>query len=77
MITRDMAYINKMNISGEHYADEINRKFWEQDAHYVDLKERKVAGFEDEKIKLMDDFIQKNKSNFNEDDLKFLSKIRK
>ena len=34
-------------------------------------------GFEDEKIKLMDDFIQKNKSNFNEDDLKFLSKIRK
>ena len=46
-------------------------------ALYVDLKERKVAGFEDEKIKLMDDFIQKNKSNFNEDDLKFLSKIRK
>ena len=46
-------------------------------ALYVDLKERKVAGFEDEKIKIMDDFIQKNKSNFNEDDLKFLSKIRK
>ena len=32
-------------------------------ALYVDLKERKVAGFEDEKIKLMDDFIKKNKLN--------------
>ena len=44
MITKDMAYINKaynkMNISGEHYADKINIKFSEQDANYVDLKQR-------------------------------------
>jgi acyl-CoA thioester hydrolase len=46
-------------------------------AVYVDLKKRKVTGFEDEKIELMDDFIKKNKLNFNEKDLKFSSKLRK
>ena len=46
-------------------------------AVYVDLKKRKVTVFEDEKIELMDDFIKKNKSNFNENDLKFSSKLRK
>ena len=45
-------------------------------ALYVDLKERKVAGFEEEKIKLMDNFIKENDSKFNKEDLKFLSKIR-
>ena len=46
-------------------------------AVYVDLKKRKVTGFEDEKTELMDDFIKKNKLNFNEKDLKFSSKLRK
>ena len=46
-------------------------------AVYVDLKKRKVTGFEDEKIELMDDFIKKDKLNFNEKDLKFSSKLRK
>jgi acyl-CoA thioester hydrolase len=46
-------------------------------ALYVDLNERKVAEFEDEKIKIMDDFINKNGSTFNNDNLKFSSKLKK
>ena len=46
-------------------------------ALYVDLKERKVAEFEDEKIKIMDEFISKNKSEFNYENLKFSSKLKK
>ena len=45
-------------------------------ALYVDLNKRKVAGFENEKIELMDNFINENKSKFNFNDLKFSSKIR-
>ena len=45
-------------------------------ALYVDLNKRKVAGFESEKIELMDNFINENKSKFNFNDLKFSSKIR-
>ena len=44
---------------------------------YVDLGQRKVAEFEEEKIKLMDNFIYENKSGFKSDDLKFLSKLKK
>ena len=46
-------------------------------ALYVDLNERKVAEFENEKIKLMDEFINKNKSKFNNENLKFSSKLKK
>ena len=46
-------------------------------ALYVDLNERKVAEFEDEKIKLMDAFINDNKSKFNNENLKFSSKLKK
>ena len=46
-------------------------------ALYVDLGQRKVAEFEDEKIKIMDDYIEKNKSDFNNKDLKFSSKLKK
>ena len=46
-------------------------------ALYVDLNERKVAEFENEKIKIMDDFIDKNKSKFNYENLKFSSKLKK
>ncbi len=46
-------------------------------ALYVDLNERKVAEFEDEKIKLMDEFIDNNKSKFNNENLKFSSKLKK
>ena len=46
-------------------------------ALYVDLKSRKVKEFEEEKVKIMDDFIIKNKSRFNADDLKFTPKLKK
>ena len=44
---------------------------------YVDLGQRKVAEFEDEKIKIMNDYIEKNKGDFNNKDLKFSSKLKK
>ena len=46
-------------------------------ALYVDLNERKVAEFEEEKIKIMDEFINKNKSKFDYENLKFSSKLKK
>ncbi len=46
-------------------------------ALYVDLNIRKVAEFEHEKLKIMDDFILNNKKNFNKEELKFLNKIKK
>ena len=44
---------------------------------YIDLNKRKVAEFEGEKIKIMNDFILKNKINFNNKDLKFCTKLKK
>ena len=46
-------------------------------ALYVDLNERKVTEFEEEKIKIMDDFINKNKSQFKDENLKFSAKLKK
>ena len=46
-------------------------------ALYVDLKERKVIEFESDKIKIMDDFIDKNQSQLKNENLKFSSKIKK
>ena len=44
---------------------------------YVDLKKRKVSEFEEEKINLMQSFINVNGKKFNKDHLKFLSKLKK
>jgi acyl-CoA thioester hydrolase len=44
---------------------------------YVNLETRKVTEFENEKLKIMDHFIEQNKDNFNNEDLKFSSKIKK
>ena len=44
---------------------------------YVDLKKRKVSEFEEEKINLMQSFINANGKKFNKDHLKFLSKLKK
>ncbi len=44
---------------------------------YVDLEKRKVAEFEDEKTKIMDEFILKNSSKFNNDNLVFSAKLKK
>ena len=45
-------------------------------ALYVDLNERRVAEFEEEKVKIMDNFINKNKHKFEDKNLKFSSKIK-
>ena len=44
---------------------------------YIDLNIRKVSEFENEKIKIMDEFISKNNSAFKNDNLKFSSKLKK
>ena len=44
---------------------------------YVDLRERKVSEFENEKLNLMKKFINENENNFNKENLKFLSKLKK
>ena len=44
---------------------------------YIDLNKRKVAEFEDEKVKLMDDFINLNQSNFRDNDLVITGKLKK
>tara|TARA_B110001450_G_scaffold26469_1_gene23271 strand:+ start:1189 stop:1656 length:468 start_codon:yes stop_codon:yes gene_type:complete len=44
---------------------------------YVNLETRKVTEFENEKIKIMDQFTMQNKDNFNNEDLKFSSKIKR
>jgi|TARA_B100000767_G_scaffold88788_1_gene85292 acyl-CoA thioester hydrolase len=44
---------------------------------YIDLNLRKVTEFENEKIKIMDEFIDMNKNIFNSNNLKFLSKLKK
>ena len=44
---------------------------------YIDLNKRKVSEFEEEKVKLMDNFINLNKSNFNINDLAITGKLKK
>ena len=44
---------------------------------YIDLNKRRVTEFEDEKIKLMDNFININKSNFINDNLIITGKLKK
>ena len=44
---------------------------------YMDLNLRKVTEFEDEKNKIMDEFISQNKSNFKSDNLHFSNKLKK
>ena len=44
---------------------------------YIDLSKRKVSEFENEKIKLMDDFINLNNSKFKKENLNFSGKLKK
>ena len=46
-------------------------------ALYVNLNTRKVSEFEEEKLKIMDEFISKNQSGFINENLKFSSKLKK
>jgi len=44
---------------------------------YIDLNERKVAEFDEERTKIMDSFISTNKANFQIDNLKIKGKLKK
>ena len=44
---------------------------------YIDLKQRKVAEFEQEKIDIMDEFIETNKEKFENDNLVITGKLKK
>src|SRR6056300_473630 len=44
---------------------------------YIDLDKRRVTEFEEEKVKLMDNFINLNKSNFKNNDLVITGKLKK
>jgi len=44
---------------------------------YIDLDKRKVTEFEDQKVKLMDRFIEENKSNFKNENLVIIGKLKK
>ena len=44
---------------------------------YIDLSQRRVAEFDPDRVKIMDDFIKKNSSKFNFDKLVFSSKLKK
>ena len=44
---------------------------------YIDLNKRKVTEFEDDKLKIMDSFIEENKSKFNSENLVLSGKLKK
>ena len=44
---------------------------------HVDLNKRKVVEFDEERTKLLDDFINENKSKFKSDNLKLTGKLKK
>ena len=44
---------------------------------YIDLDKRRVTEFEQDKIKIMSNFINKNKANFNSENLIFSDKLKK
>ena len=46
-------------------------------ALYVDLNNRKVSELEDEKVKIMNNYIKENSSKFSNENLKFSSKLKK
>ncbi len=44
---------------------------------YIDLSKRKVAEFDEERTKIMDSFIENNKSKFIKDNLVIIGKLKK
>ena len=44
---------------------------------YVDLNQRKVVEFDPDRVKIMDDFIEKNKSKLDSDKLNLANKLKK
>lgn len=60
-----------------HYEKKYIAATYEALSLYVDLNDRKVTEFENEKIRLMENFIKKNKINFNDKNLSFSKKLKK
>ena len=60
-----------------HYEKKYIAATYEALSLYVDLNDRKVTEFENEKIRLMENFIKKNKINFNDKNLIFSKKLKK
>jgi acyl-CoA thioester hydrolase len=44
---------------------------------YIDLEKRKVTEFEQDKLEIMDKFIEENKKNFNSENLVLSGKLKK
>ena len=44
---------------------------------YVHLNQRKVVEFDSDRVKIMDDFVEKNKSKFDSDKLNLTNKLKK
>ena len=44
---------------------------------YIDLEKRKVTEFEEDKLEIMDKFIEENKTKFNSDNLVLSDKLKK
>ena len=44
---------------------------------YVDLSQRKVVEFDADRVSVMDEFIKKNSSKFNKENLYFVNKLKK
>ena len=44
---------------------------------YIDLEKRKVTEFEQDKLEIMDTFIEENKKNFNSENLVLSGKLKK
>ncbi len=44
---------------------------------YIDLEKRKVTEFEQDKLEIMDKFIEENKMNFNSENLVLSGKLKK
>ncbi len=83
---------DEVNISISHFDHDKKRLHYKLEMHdkqknvlsattevlalYIDLNQRKVTEFEDEKKTIMDEFIKKNKSSFKSDNLYFADKIK-
>ena len=44
---------------------------------YIDLNKRKVTEFEEDKLKIMDQFIDEHRKNFNSENLVLSDKLKK
>ena len=69
----------RLHLKCEMYEKKLNKlaATIESLSLYIDLDKRKVTEFEQDKIQIMDDFINKNKVSFNSENLVFSGKLKK